>query len=261
MPRLVLTRVLLLAATFAAIVALALHGPIPQDPDYHRFADSRVVAGIPNFWNVLSNVPFLLVGIYGLLRVPRLEFGRTRAGYIALCIGIACVALGSGAYHWAPSNATLVGDRLPMTIAFMAFFALLLDERVVADPRRLGLVALLLLGVASVAYWNLTERLGAGDLRPYVLVQFLPLLLVPLILLLRPSRWLDTRWLVLALVGYAAAKALEHFDAQIFAMSGVVSGHTLKHVVAAASAACILRAVPARAAAQPSSVNQSRGRR
>ncbi|WP_133500208.1 ceramidase domain-containing protein [Cognatilysobacter terrigena] len=257
MSRLALTRALLLLCTAAAIVALAVHGPIPQDPGYHHFADTRTIAGIPNAWNVLSNLPFLVVGLYGLMRLPRLSVERTRAGYIALCIGIAAVAFGSGAYHWAPSNATLVGDRLPMTVAFMAFFALLLDERVVDDRRHRLLTALLVLGVASVAYWNLTERFGVGDLRPYVLVQFLPMLLVPLILALRPARWLSTRWLVAALAGYALAKALEHFDASVYATLGVVSGHALKHGVAALAALCIVLAVPA----QASSVSQSRGRR
>ncbi|GAB1595194.1 ceramidase domain-containing protein [Lysobacter claricitrinus] len=258
MSRLLLTRAVLLLITFAAVVVLAMHGPIPQDPGYHHFADTRTIAGVPNAWNVLSNLPFLIVGVHGLLRAPQLAVARTRAGYVALCIGIAAVAFGSGAYHWAPSNTTLVGDRLPMTIAFMAFFALLLDERVVDDIRHRGLAALLVLGVASVAYWNVTERFGAGDLRPYVLVQFLPMLLVPLILVLRPSRWLDTRWLVAALVGYALAKALEQFDAPVYAALGVVSGHALKHVVAALAAACIVRAVPTR---QASSDSQSRGRR
>lgn len=257
MSRLVLTRALLLLCVAAAVVALAMHGPIPQDPGYHRFADARTIAGIPNAWNVLSNLAFLVVGLYGLARYPRLSVARTRPGYVALCIGIACVAFGSGAYHWAPSNATLVGDRLPMTVAFMAFFALLLDERVVDDPRHRGLGALLLLGVASVLYWTLTEHLGAGDLRPYVVVQFLPMLLVPLILALRPARWLDTRWLIGALTGYALAKALEQFDASVYAALGVVSGHALKHVVAALAAFCIVRAVPA----QASSASQSRGRR
>lgn len=262
MSRLALTRLLLVALSVAAAAALALHGPIPQDPGYHRFADVRTIAGIPNFWNVVSNLPFLLVGLYGLSRAARLAEPRTRAGYVALCIGIAAVAFGSGAYHWAPSNATLVGDRLPMTVAFMAFFALLLDERVVDDPRHRGLAALLVAGVASVAYWNVTEARGAGDLRPYALVQFLPMLLVPLTLALRPARWLDTRWLVAALAGYAAAKGLEQGDAPVYDALGVVSGHSLKHVAAALAAACIVRAVPVRPRdAQPSSASQSRGRR
>lgn len=257
MSRRFLTRTLLVALAVLAVIALVMHGPIAQDPAYHRFADTRAFAGVPNAWNVLTNIPFLLVGCWGLVRLPRLEVPRTRAGYAALCVGIAAVAFGSGAYHWAPSDATLVGDRLPMTVAFMAFFALLLDERVVDDDRHRGLAALLLAGVASVAYWTLT-----ADLRPYVLVQFLPMLLVPLILVLRPARWLDTRWLVAALAGYALAKGLEEFDAQVFAALGGVSGHALKHVVAALAAACIVRAVPARAAgAQPSSASQSRGRR
>lgn len=246
MSRLALTRVLLVALAAAAVVVLALHGAIAQDPGYHRFADSRTLFGVPNAWNVLSNLPFLLVGLWGLARTPRLAEPCTRAPYVALGIGIALVAIGSGAYHWAPSNTTLAGDRLPMTLAFMAFFALLLDERVIDDARHRGLVALLAAGVGSVAYWSVTEAHGHGDLRPYVLVQFLPMLLVPLILLLRPARWLDTRWLVAGLAAYALAKGLEHVDAAVFAALGVVSGHSLKHGVGALAAACLIRAVPVR---------------
>lgn len=244
MNRLAFVRCLLGVLALGAVALLLVHGPIPQDPGYHRFADARTLAGVPNAWNVASNLPFLLVGLYGLARVHRLAMARTRAGYVALCCGIACVALGSGAYHWAPSNTTLVGDRLPMTIAFMAFFALLLDERVLDDARHRVLTLLLLAGAASVAYWNLTEARGVGDLRPYVLVQFLPMLLVPVILALLPARWLRTRWLVAALAGYALAKVLEQFDGAVYAALGVVSGHTLKHLVAALAAWCIVRAVP-----------------
>lgn len=241
-------RLLLVACTAAAVGLLALHGPIPQDPAYHAFADTRTLAGIPNFWNVVSNLPFLLVALHGAARVPRLAVKASIPAYVALCIGVAAVAFGSGGYHLAPENASLVWDRLPMTIAFVAFLSLLLDERVFDRPRPAVLAALVLAGIGSVAYWSWTEARGVGDLRPYVLVQFLPIVLIPLILLL-PSRHLATRPILLALAGYALAKVLEHFDAALFAaLGGAMGGHAVKHVAAALAVLCILHAVPVRPA-------------
>lgn len=230
----------------AALVALALHGRIAQDPAYHSFADTRRIAGIENFWNVLSNLPFLLFGAYGLSRARRLAWPEGRGAYLSLCIGVLLVGFGSAWYHLAPSNESLVWDRLPMTIAFMALFSLLLDERDVLGSGIPTLVPLLIAGVGSVVFWHWTELHGVGDLRPYVLVQFLPIALIPVILLLFPRRYVSTPLLIVALVLYFAAKLLEYFDARIFEALGVVSGHTLKHLVAAIAVLCIILAVPVR---------------
>lgn len=239
------TRIIVCAAIIAA-GAMFLSGPIPQDPAYHAFADTRKIASVGNFWNVLSNFPFLLVGLYGLSRVSRLEVRETRPAYLALCIGTVLVSVGSAFYHLAPSTPSLVWDRLPMTIAFMALFSLLLDEREVLGATRRTLWPLLTIGLLSAAYWYWTESRGTGDLRPYVLVQFLPLLLMPAILLLFRGRYLNTPLLVLSMIFYAIAKALEHFDLQVFQTVGVLSGHTMKHLAASLAALCIICAVPAR---------------
>jgi Ceramidase len=238
-------RILALMA-LAAVVAVALAGRIPQDPGYHQFADARSMLGIPNFLNCCSNLPFLLAGIYGLWRAPRLSQPRTRAGYWVLCLGVLLVAAGSSYYHYAPSNAALVWDRLPMTVAFMALFSLLLDERVFPASAPRTLWPLLAAGVGSVAYWYWTESRGAGDLRPYALVQFLPMLLIPAILALFQPRYLRGAMLVAALVLYALAKVFEHFDAQLYAQLGHISGHSLKHVASGLAVFFIIHAVPAR---------------
>jgi len=57
---------LLVIVSVAALVAVFFVPRIPQDPAYHRFVDARTLLGVPNFWNVLSNVGYLLVGLYGL---------------------------------------------------------------------------------------------------------------------------------------------------------------------------------------------------
>ena len=235
-------RWLLGAIAVAGILAAFALDPIPQDPAYHAFADNRAILGIPNFWNVVSNLPFVLVGLVGLARLTRLRNPEFRPQFAVYSIGTLLVGFGSGWYHWAPSNATLVWDRLPMTIAFMALFALVLADRVSARLGRRVLVPLLAAGAASIGYWWATENAGRGDLRPYGLVQFLPMLLVPALLLLFEGRGLDARWLWLSLAAYLAAKLFEAFDSSILAAGDLLSGHSLKHLAAAASAYLVVRA-------------------
>jgi hypothetical protein len=228
---------LLLVVSAAGIVGVALHGPIPQDPAYHAFSDRRTLLGVPHFWNVVSNLPFALAGIVGLVVVaqrPRGMLGENALAYGLFFAGAVIVAAGSAYYHLDPTNATLVWDRLAMTIALMAFFDVVIAEHLDARFARRALLPLVGIGIASVAYWAVSERHGAPDLRPYAVVQFLPLVLVPMILLLYPSRLTGVRvhWLILAC--YAVAKGFELADGPVHRALGAVSGHTLKHGAAAA---------------------------
>ncbi|MDP3541086.1 MAG: ceramidase domain-containing protein [Elusimicrobiota bacterium] len=225
----------LLSVAAAAVAALFLQAPIPQDPAYHVFADARALAGIPNFADVLSNLPFLIVGLYGLTRRPAAP--RLKTGYLVLCAGVALVSLGSAYYHLNPTSTTLLWDRLPMTVAFMALFSLLLEDRV-TDAKTL--VPLVAIGLASAFYWHYTD-----DLRPYILVQFLPIVLMPLILLFYPKINLDGKALMSGVALYCAAKALEYCDRPVLEALGALSGHSLKHITAAAASLCVIRAVPA----------------
>lgn len=222
-----------LIAAVAAVAAFR-HAPIPQDQAYHAFADARAWLGIPNFGDVMSNLVFLVVGVYGLRRSPM----ANRPAYLTLCVGILLVSLGSAYYHQAPSDGTLLWDRLPMTVAFMGLFAMLLEERVTDFKTLPVLVAL---GVASALYWRET-----GDLRAYILVQFLPLVLMPLILFLFPRKYLDGRLLMVAVAFYVLAKVLETFDRQVFSSVFIVSGHTLKHLSAGVASFFVIQAVPAK---------------
>jgi len=239
------------AVAVAAISGVYLQGPIPQDPAYHDFADQRELFGIPHFWNVVTNLPFLLVGAIGWLQASRLASPQLATHYRVLCAAIALVAIGSGWYHHAPSNATLVWDRLPMTAGFMTLFSAVIADRISWLAGRALLWPLVVAGISSIAWWVRTEAAGAGDLRAYALVQFLPMALIPLILLLWQAGSLAARPLWLALAAYALAKLLEHFDAAVFAATGgFVGGHALKHLAAALATWWILRAfqgAPARA--------------
>ena len=236
-------RLYLIGAIGTAVIAAAFFiDPLPQDPAYHAFADRGRMLGIPNFWNVMTNLPFLFVGFVGLARARRLSDATLGLHYRVFCIGVSLVALGSAYYHFDPSTPALVWDRLPMTIAFMALFAAVLSDRVSQTLGRALLWPLITLGIASIAWWIRTELAGQGDLRPYAIVQFLPMLLVPLILLLSKSGGLDTAFLWKSLAAYGAAKLAEHLDPVILDATGVLSGHSLKHLLAALGAWWAIRA-------------------
>lgn len=248
----------LLGVTAVAATVVFLLDPIPQDLAYHRFADTRPFLGIPNFLDVISNLPFLAVGLVGLARLWRRVSGPGRAveasevgAWLCLFLGMALTAFGSAWYHLAPNNDTLVWDRLPMTLGFMGFFAGIIGERISHRAYRLLLWPLVGLGVASVLFWYAGEVQGRGDLRLYVLVQFFPLLLIPLIMTLYRPRYTHGSAIFLALGCYAAAKVFEHFDHPLFAALGLVSGHTLKHLAAAAGCWVLVRMFSVRTRLDP----------
>lgn len=210
--------------------------PIAQDVAYHGFADTRRLFGIPNFFDVVSNLPFLLVGAAGVSFCLRHDCGPVRGAWVVLFAGIGLVGFGSAYYHWSPGNGPLVWDRLPMTVGFMGLLAALLGEYV---SRRLGarlLLPLIVAGIGSVLYWHWT-----ADLRPYLWVQFAPLLMLPCILALFRSRYTHGWFLLVAFVLYGLAKVAEGYDAAVFgATGGLVSGHTVKHLLAAAGCYSLL---------------------
>jgi hypothetical protein len=240
---------LLLLLTVIVAVAFYLLPPIPQPQAYHLFADRRSFLGIPNFGDVVSNIPFGVIGIAGLLFLLGSKAGRSadhfldsreRWPYVLVFLGLLLTAFGSSYYHWSPSNARLVWDRLPMTIAFMAMVAAIIAERINVTAGVWLLPILLLVGMSSVLQWYLSETQGAGDLRFYAAVQTYSALVL-LLALIFPRRYTRTLDLAVVVGFYALAKALETFDRPIFATVHVVSGHTLKHLAAAAAGYWILR--------------------
>ena len=231
--------------SIAVLVAVAALPPIPQPGHYHDFADQRVVLGVPHALNVASNLGFLIVGVVGLGRLwrpgPSFADARERWPYAVFFVSLVGVGFGSAYYHLAPSHGSLFWDRLPMSLAFMSLFSAVLVERL--GPR-VGLRLFPWLAAAgpfSVVYWMLSERAGVGDLRLYGLVHFYPTLLIPLLMwLFRPryTRGGDLLW-VLAL--YATALAVERLDREVFAAGGWISGHAVKHVLAAVAAGWAVR--------------------
>lgn len=223
----------LLLAIFAVagFLALLAAGQIPQDLRYHDFADARTLFGVRNFANVITNVPFLAVGALGLMLCIRSGMQGARRAWTTFFAGVALVCVGSGYYHAAPSNSSLVWDRLPMTLAFMGLFVAVVSEHGEASWERYLLAPALLAGLASVAWWNYSD-----DLRWYVGVQFIPLFLIAGVLLLFEPRYSLRRYLWYGLGLYLLAKVFEFYDAEIFERSGrTLGGHSLKHLFAAAS--------------------------
>jgi len=199
---------LLLAAALAVLAFLL--PPIAQPPAYHDFADRRACFGLPNCLDTGSNALFVLAGLVGLRFLsgtarPIFSDAREEAPYRLFFLAVILVGFASAYYHLAPEHARLAWDRGAMALAFMAWFAAILGERVdVALARRL-LPVLVAAGLASVAWWLWSEAQGRGDLRAYLLMQAAPMLLTPLLLWRTPPRY-SRAGDILAVIGlYALA--------------------------------------------------------
>lgn len=241
----------LVVAILAVIVIVFLFPAIRQNEAYHNFADHRTLLGIPNCLNTLSNLFFLFVGGFGMsfvLRKP-LETGHEfidpieRWPYFVFFLAVFLTAFGSAWYHLRPSDDRLLWDRLPLAFGFMALLSAILSERLDVKIGVRLLIPLLGIGGASVIYWDVTQSYGHGDLRPYALVQFGSLLAILLLVALFHARYTRGADLIASLGIYGLAKILEVADRIIYGWGGMVSGHTLKHVVAAISAYWILRMI------------------
>ena len=241
--------ILLLCVTVAVIVVDLFLPRIPQPQAYHNFADQRSFLRVRNFADVVSNVPFAVFGLWGLAFWLRSNSEpnpdhfvdrRERWPYLVIFVGVLLTAFGSAYYHLEPSNARLVWDRLPMTIAFMAVVAAMIAERINVRAGLWLLPVLVLVGMSSVLQWYLSELRGAGDLRFYATVQAYSVLFL-LIVLLLPPRYTRSSDLAIVVGFYVLAKVLETMDKPIFELGHIVSGHTLKHLAAAAAGYWILR--------------------
>jgi len=216
--------IILTAIALLSVAGIFMLSPIEQDIEYHNFCDSETIFNIPNFWNVVSNIPFLVIGLIGLYKTTTLL--ETKIQYIVFFLGISLVSIGSGYYHLNPNNNTLVWDRLPMTMAFMSLFSIIISEFIDLKIGLKSLFVLVLIGLLSVTYW-----IVFNDLKIYILVQFYPVLAMLVILIFFKSKYNLTIGYWLLLLAYIVAKIFEHFDYQTQSTLKILSGHTLKHIV------------------------------
>ncbi|HUG78426.1 MAG TPA: hypothetical protein VML57_13180 [Burkholderiales bacterium] len=226
-----------------------------QPQDYHQFADARVLFGIENAADTLSNLAFLAVGIMGLAFLwreraagasRRFASPREMTPYFLFFAGVAATSAGSAYYHLAPDDARLAWDRLPMAVAFMSLLAAVIVERVNVRAGLRLLWPLVILGAASVVYWRVSATAGAEDLRPYGVVQFGSIAAILAIAALFRSRYTHAGAIFWVAGAYAMAKLFEALDREIYALGHLVSGHTLKHLAAALGVYLLLRSLKRR---------------
>lgn len=246
---------LLVAFTLLSVAAAFLLPAVPQPLDYHHFADTREAFGIRNFLDVSSNLAFAIAGVAGLIVTlrPRTSFAHTseRWPYGVFFAGVLLTAAGSAYYHLAPDNETLFWDRLPMTIGFMSLLSAQIVDRINA---RLGvalLVPLLLIGMGSVVYWIVTERAGHGNVVPYAALQAYSVVILVALAATHPSRYTHGAAIYAVFGAYVLAKVFEHFDRELLALGGIISGHSVKHIAAAIGALVVCRMLWQRSLAVP----------
>lgn len=239
---------MLLAAFVALVLLLLLVPPFAQPLGYHNFADQRACLGLPNCLDTASNAAFVLAGVWGLVVLfgasvrPVFIDARERWPYALFFLAVVLIGFASAWYHLAPDNMRLAGDRAAMALAFMAWLAALLAERVGVKTGLMLLAPLCAAGLGAVFYWVGSETQGAGDLRPWLLVQLMPIVLVPLLLWRYPPRY-SHGGDMLAVIGlYIVALLLDLGDRAVFSITdGLAGGHTLKHLVAALAAWLVVR--------------------
>jgi hypothetical protein len=221
---------------FAIGAALQFVWPLSQPASYHHFADERSLGMLPNASDVLSNLVILAAGLVNSGWVirhaphPPLQF----PAMLVAGPGLVLTAFGSAYYHAAPSDATLVWDRLPMTIVFAGILAMLWSS---VTRQRVGWVQMLILvavSLGTVGYW-----LAFDSLWPYAILQFGGLAVVVGMTVTRkvdaPFAW------AMVIVFYGLAKVFESLDWQIWAVTGhLFAGHALKHVASGFAGAALL---------------------
>jgi hypothetical protein len=248
-------RAWLLGLFFIALAAaMVLMPPMPTPAQLVVYADRREFFGVPNFFDVVSNLPFVLIGAWGLHAVARQSgkaFGTAaeKWPYDLFFASVVLAGIGSAYYHLAPDAARLVWDRLPIAVGMMALLSAVIAERIALRAGLYLLAPLALAGAAAVLYWRWTLLRGSENVLPYAVVQYGAGAAVVLIALLFRSRYTHGAYIFGAAALYAAAKLTEVLDAPIYSLGGVVSGHTLKHLLAALAAWWLLRMIQSRSVA------------
>ncbi|HTR09000.1 MAG TPA: hypothetical protein VMJ11_20585 [Paraburkholderia sp.] len=221
---------------FVVGTALQLAWPLVQAASYHHFADERSLGFIPNAADVLSNV-VILAGGFACLGWVKRNASRQPPQFPGMAVagfGLVLTAIGSAYYHWAPSDATLVWDRLPMTIVFAGILAMLWTSTTAQRVGWLPLLILVAVSLGTIEYW-----LAFNSLWPYAILQFGGLAFIVGLTL---TRKVDSvfGWMMV-IVFYGVAKIFESLDWQVWELSHhVIAGHALKHVSSGLAGAALI---------------------
>lgn len=220
----------------AGIAALVFYGPIAQWASYHDFADKRVLCGVPNFLDVISNAAFLLAGLFILFNLKTFHSHNQYQKFLYMAMGISLASLFAGSvfYHVNPNNVRLVWDRLPIASFFsLLFLQIIFETKIITTNKINQKIAIVywLLASSSVFFW-----FYSGDLRMYAFAQFFPLVSIILMIVLfafDQANRQHAKLLAILIGGYGLAKIFESFDYELLVLtSGAASGHTLKHLTA-----------------------------
>jgi hypothetical protein len=245
--------IILILLTACSLILVFSFPPVAQNPSFHNFVDQRQFFGIANFYNVVTNLPFVIVGGAGLIYFRPGDSRNHSVTHTVLFVSVIAIGFGSAWYHYDPGNASLVWDRIPMTLTFMSYFSLIVARHVNERLGSLMLIPSLILGIFSVCYWYITEQSGNGDLRLYMWVQFYPMLAIPLIIFLYPARRSVRVKIIAVIAVYVLAKLAEQADGLIYDFHNLISGHSLKHLLASLSVLLILSTTAKNASVRKSS--------
>jgi hypothetical protein len=225
-----------LSAPFVVGGLLHFAYPLVQPADYHHFADTRLICGVHNGADVLSNLAILAAGLVNLHWCwrHRASGAVQMPSLLTVSLGFVMAAAGSAVYHLRPTDATLVWDRLPMTVIFAGVLAMLYTSVTGRRVLWLQLASLVAAAMLTALIWA-----RFGELWPYALLQFGGLAAVVGFTISRkvanPSGW----WALIC--SYGVAKLFEMFDASIWvATDHVLAGHSLKHIACGAAGVALL---------------------
>jgi hypothetical protein len=234
------TVALMLAMALAAVVGLVAWGPVGLVPHMHHFVDEGTWLGVPNGLNVLSHVPLIPIGLWGIWRVSRLpsnERLRWIWGWFFLCQMLA--TLGGMFYHLAPGDSAFIWDQVPKSAACSLFAFAFLAERI---DRRFGespaIAAALIASLLGGIWWLYSlHHEGVGDLRPLIWLEMLPVLLVATGAWTLRGHLLSRQDWMRSQISFAVAQTVDWTDGTVFELTHhAIGGHSVRHL---ALAACV----------------------
>ncbi|XP_075672394.1 uncharacterized protein LOC142641920 isoform X2 [Castanea sativa] len=204
---------------------------IPLSPKHHRYADMRNFLGVPNTLNVITNFPFLVVGVLGFVLCLQRNFFNIILrgelwGWALFYAGTAGVAFGSAYHHLKPDDNRVMWDTFPMMIAYSSLFSSFMVERMGEKIGLSSLFALLLFAFLSTAY-----GITYNDLRLCMTFQLIPSVAIPGMMYVFQPKYTHSRYWLFAAGIHVLAKFEGVADKKIYrANRYIISGHSLEHL-------------------------------